>query len=202
MTGQEFINMGLAGAEMTRGTRIGSAAGFNLMQQSRLAAERGLADPGTAAIIQDLGGVQNAAAGMAENTMRHMQGGLGLLQSMGMLGGASGISQGVGQDFMNASNVLAQDPANMLRAMFYQGPLIQQQLREGGQIGMQANMVNKYIDLARTMGVGIMKNGQIDVSVLAPLMASGENMSMNDSELMLRNVAAGPEGQRKASLEA
>ena len=202
MTGQEFINMGLAGAEMTRGTRIGSAAGFNLMQQSRVAAEQGLADPGTAAVIQDMGGVQNASAAIAENTMRHMQGGLGLLQTMGVMGGGPGISQGVEQDFINASNVLAQDPSNMLRAMFYQGPMIQQMLREGGQIGMQSNIVNKYVGLAQSTGMGVMDGGQIDPSVLAPLLARGENMSINEAELMIRNVATGPEGQRTATLNA
>jgi len=125
-----------------------------------------------------------------------------LLQTMGVMGGAPGISQGVEQDFVNASNVLAQDPSNMLRAMFYQGPMINQMLREGGQIGMQANIVNKYVGLAQSTGMGVMEGGQIDPSVLAPLLARGENMSINEAELMLRNVSAGPEGQRTATLSA
>jgi|APSaa5957512535_1039671.scaffolds.fasta_scaffold21014_2 hypothetical protein len=202
MTGMDFIQYGLQGAEMFRGSGIGMQNGFNVMQQARLNTEFMMSDPYSKNLISDMGGANSAAVAMAENATRHMTGGMGLMQSMSVLGGGSLISQGYMQDMAGAADFIAQDPANLLRARVFQPDVIAAQIQHGGTLGLQANTTNKYMDLMKTMGIGIGRDGKIDAAVLAGLVMEGEDMSRNEALLMVKQVAAGPEAMRDAEAAA
>ena len=184
MTGTQFIQAGLGGAQMVQGSRMGAGTGFNMMQEAMVTMGSLQSDPFGASLVADMGGINAGAASMMETAIRATQGPRGIIQSANFLAGGSYLEGDTTNQLMGASSYFSADPANYLRFMGAQNQITGAAAEAYGVDGMNAQILGSGISDLRRLGY----KGPIDSFTLMGLMKQTRDMDPNNTEAMIRAI--------------
>lgn len=191
MSGLDFMQFGMRGAEMVRGAGLGATAGFEMAQSSLLATDAlMMANPASNFMIRDAGGRETSAMAMAETILRFDQSAIGSLDVYNYMGGG-GIGGTLQEKLAGATNFLS-TPENYLTSLMTRGAQTAAVQEQRGFFGGTMNMVNTVAEQLQSMGMAATP-GNIGGLMISQGMASPQqatnlvNLSML-GEVGMRNI--------------
>jgi hypothetical protein len=152
MSGLDFMQFGMRGAEMVMGTGLGAATGFEMAQSALMTTDAlMMANPVSNFMVRDLGGREAASMNMAETVLRYNQSAIGQLDVYNYMGGG-GLGGTFQERFTGAANFLS-TPENYFTALMARGPQSAAIQEQRGFFGGTMSMVNTMADQLRAMGI-------------------------------------------------
>ncbi len=158
-------NLGMSAINMLRGTGIGNSEAYHMSLDSLEQVERIRRNSDTGErLINQMGGIENAAIAQVESANRFMLSGQGMLLTASYMGGGS-LGGPLGNTLSEAGEFISADPRRLLQLSANQGQLV-------GGMGFnnaQASMVMSAVQMMQETNFAN-DDGTVNVDALAGLM--------------------------------
>lgn len=187
MSGLQFMQSGLQGAQMVQGAGIGAATGFGMMQESLLSVGAIQRTPQGAALIQDMGGRSAAAAASMELVINQAQSSRGLIRGANLLSGGDFFENDPTRQLLGAAEWFGGDPTNYLTLLAGQGQLTAATAETYGIQGMSLGIIGTAVEKMQQLGL-TNAAGKVESLALIGFINQTEPYTINEAKLMMQNA--------------